>query len=80
MIMEIKHEIFTRIPPGDRWQEINGDPNRIFPTLTDALEYYFQKTKVRKYHIDAEAGLLYKVVEESAPATPPPSFSIYGED
>ena len=78
--MEIKTPIFKRVPPGDRWQEINGDPNRIFPTLTEALEHYFQKTKQRQYFIDAIAGTISCVVEEADPAPIIPQFSIYGDD
>ena len=78
--MEIKTPIFKRVPPGDRWTEINGDQNRIFPTLTEALEYYFQKTKQRQYFIDAIAGTISYVVEEADPAPIIPQFSIYGDD
>lgn len=78
--MEIKTPIFKRVPPGDRWQEINGDSNRIFPTLTEALEHYFQKTKQRQYFIDAIAGTISYVREEADPEPIIPQFSIYGDD
>lgn len=78
--MEIKTPIFKRIPPGDRWQEINGDPNRIFPTLTEALEFYFQKTKQRQYFIDAIGGTISKVADAPDPEPEIPKFSIYGDD
>ena len=77
--MEVKHEIFKRVPPGDRWVEVNGDPNRIFPTLTEALEYYFQKTRTRQYYIDAGAGSIYRIMEEEDPVPPIQTFSIYGD-
>lgn len=77
--MEIKTPIFKRVPPGDRWTEIAGDPNRIFPTLTEALEHYFQKTKQRQYFIDAIAGTISYVVEEVDPEPEIQTFSIYGD-
>jgi hypothetical protein len=81
--MEVKYEIFKRIPPGDRWVEMDENKtlmgDKVFPSLTEALEHYFQKTKVRQYFIDAAAGLIYKVTEEADPVKPVPSFSIYGE-
>lgn len=77
--MEIKTPIFKRVPPGDRWTEINGDPDRIFPTLTEALEYYFQKTKLRQYFIDAIAGTVSFVREEADPEPEIQTFSIYGD-
>jgi len=77
--MEVKHEIFKRVPPGDRWIEINGDKDQIFTSLTDVLEYYFQKSGVRQYFFDAAAGLIYKVIQTEDPPAPIQQFSIYGD-
>jgi hypothetical protein len=52
---------------------------RIFPTLTEALEHYFQKTNTRQYYIDAGQGTIYKVMEEADPIIAPKQFSIYGD-
>ena len=76
--MEVKKEIFRRVPPGDRWTEINGS-STLFTSLTDALEYYFQKNGTRQYFIDAGAGMLYRIVNEPDIVAPPPTFSIYGD-
>jgi hypothetical protein len=78
--MEIKKEIFKRVPPGDRWIELNGDPSHIFGSLTDALEHFFQKTGTRQYYIDASAGYIFKVDEVADPIIPPRVFSLYGEE
>jgi hypothetical protein len=77
--MEIKKEIFKRTPPGDRWLEIDGDQTRIFPSLTDALEHYFQKTGIKQYYVDAGAGYIYRITHEKDPEPIIPQFSIYGE-
>jgi len=77
--METKYEIFKRVPPGDRWIEIDGDRSRIFPSLTDALEHYFQKTGNKQYYIDASAGYIYKVINEEDPIPPIQTFSIYDD-
>lgn len=81
--MEVKKSIFKRVPPGDRWIELkeNGDAitDRVFSTLTDALEHYFQKVGARQYYIDAAQGMIFKVVEEADPIIPPKQFSIYGD-
>jgi hypothetical protein len=76
--MEIKKEIFKRLPPGDRWVEIGND-DRVYGTLTEALEHYFQQTGTRQFYIDAFAGYIYKV--ENAPDPKPviKQFSIYGD-
>jgi len=81
--MEIKTPIFKRVPPGDRWMELDDREQpigtRVFPSLTESLEHYFQKTGNRQYYIDAAQGTIFKVVEEADPVIPPKQFSIYGD-
>lgn len=78
--MEIKTEIFKRLPPGDRWVELRGNPEVIFNSLTEALEHYFQQTRTRQYYIDAGAGYIYKVEEVEEPTPEPMRYSLYGEE
>lgn len=77
--MEIKKEIFKRLPPGDRWVEVDKPDERVYTPLTEALEYYFQEHGTRQYYIDAGEGIIYKV--DQAPEDIPPikQFSIYGD-
>lgn len=82
--MEIKTPIFKRIPPGDRWMEldeISQQPigTRVFPSLTEALEHYFQKVGARQYYINAGQGVICKVSEEADPEPVIQNFSIYGD-
>ena len=77
--MEVKTPIFKRVSTGDRWTEVDGDGSRVFPSLTDALEFYFQKTKSRQYFIDAVAGTISSVREENDPIPELPMYSIYGD-
>lgn len=77
--METKHPIFKRVPPGDRWIEIDGNPDRVFPSLTESLEHYFQKTGTRQYYVDAALGTIFKVMEEADPVPEPQRYSIYGD-
>lgn len=76
--MEIKTVIFKRVPPGDRWAEPHVD-DRVHPSLTDAIEYYFQQTGIRQYYIDAGAGEI-SIVETREVITPPKKFSIYDDE
>ncbi len=82
-VMEVKKPIFKRVPPGDRWMELDDREQpigtRVFPSLTESLEHYFQKTGNRQYYIDAAQGTIFKVVEEADPVIPPKQFSIYGD-
>lgn len=77
--METKYPIFKRVPPGDRWTAYEGKSNTIHPTLTNALEEFFQKNGDRLYYIDAMKGIIYRVVEEADPVPEPQRFSIYGD-
>lgn len=81
--MEVKKPIFKRVPPGDRWVELDTreEPigERVFPSLTDALEHYFQKTGNKQYYIDAGQGYIYKVLQEEDPVPPIQTYSIYGD-
>lgn len=77
--MEIKKEIFKRLPPGDRWVEIGKEDDRVYASLTDALEHYFQQSGTRQYYIDAVAGYIYKIDTVEEPKPQPKKFSIYGD-
>jgi len=77
--MEIKKEIFKRLPPGDRWVEIGKEDERVYTPLTEALEYYFQEHGTKQFYIDAGAGLIYKVDTAPEPTPVIKQFSIYGD-
>ena len=77
--MEIKEPILKRRPPGDRWVEINGDGQLVYPTLTAALEYIFQKTRCKQYFFDAGDGTVSMIRQEADPELEIPTFSIYGD-
>jgi hypothetical protein len=77
--MEIKKEIFKRLPPGDRWVEIGKENDRVHGSLTEALEHYFQHHGTRQFYIDAVGGYIYKVDTAPDPAPVIKQFSIYGD-
>lgn len=76
--MEVKVEIYRRHPPGDRWVAIGTSDDRVYTSLTDALEAYFQQFGIKQYYIDAGAGIIYKVDQAPDPVPQPKQFSIYG--
>jgi len=77
--MEIKKEIFKRLPPGDRWVEIGKESERVHGSLTEALEHYFQHHGTRQYYIDAVAGYIYKIETVEDPKPVVKQFSLYGD-
>ena len=79
-----KQLVLKRVPPGDQWTDANG-PSETFPSLTDGLEYAFQKSggKSTEFHLSAFKGEIYSVHEEEVPDAPPPPkprYSMYGEE
>ena len=75
---EYKTLILERVAPGDRWTPVNGD-GTILGSLTEGLEYWYQKTKCREYHLAALEGKIYSVSKEEAKPEAPKAFSLYGE-
>jgi len=77
--MEIKKEIFKRLPPGDRWVAVDKPDGHVYTPLTEALEQYYQAHGTRQYYIDAVAGYIYKVDTVDDPKPQIKKFSIYGD-
>ncbi len=72
-IEEKKQLVLKRVPPGDQWTDANQTSD-VFPSLTDGLEYTFQKSggKLTEFHLSAFKGEIYSVHEEEVPDAPPP--------
>lgn len=88
MATEVKEEVVLiakRRPPGDQWVLLL-DPNHIYPSLTDALEGYFQEVgQPCDFRLSPIKGELYAinsvVVEIALPPPPPPpkKFNMYND-
>ena len=81
---EVKQLVLKRVPPGDQWTDANKE-SEVFPSLTDGLEYAFQKSggKSTEFHLSSFKGEIYSVVQEEEPDAPPPPkprYSMYGEE
>ena len=81
---EVKTLVLKRVPPGDQWTDANG-PSDVFESLTDGLEYSFQKSngKDTEFHLSAFKGEIYSVHTEELPDAPPPPkprYTMYGEE
>jgi hypothetical protein len=80
-IKEEKRVVLKRVPPGDRWVAANthSTSSAVYPTLTDALEGYYQQTGETRFYLDARKGTVEMVVEQEV-EKPLKRFSLYGED
>lgn len=82
MDTEIKQEkelVLKRVPPGDRWVFANGSQKNIYPSLTDALEAWFQYSGDTNFYIEARKGTV-EIIKEQEVEVPVKRFSLYGED
>jgi len=54
---EKKQLVLKRVPPGDQWTDANQTSD-VFPSLTDGLEYTFQKSggKLTEFHLSCVQG------------------------
>ena len=78
---EIKVKVAKRVPPGDRWSPLDND-TIILESLTDVLEYVYQKKGITQFYMDAREGYTYVIETEEKVIEPEPTktWSLYGED
>lgn len=77
--MEVKKLILVRVPPGDNWRDAEGKKKEIFPSLTEGLEYAWQKTGIREFHLSPLEGKVFTVEEADDPVIPEKKYSLYDE-
>ena len=78
---EIKVKVAKRVPPGDRWSPLDNE-TVILDSLTDVLEYVYQKQGITQFYMDAREGFVYIVDTEEKVIEPEPEkkWSLYGEE
>jgi hypothetical protein len=77
-IKEEKELVLKRVPPGDRWVFIDGKKT-IYPSLTDALEAWYQENGDTNFYIEARNGTV-EIIRQQEVEKPVKRFSLYGED
>lgn len=83
-IKENRIRVAKRVPPGDRWTPLDNT-TLILESLTEVLEYVYQKRGNTQFYMDAREGYVYIVETEEVEIVPPPpeppkTWSLYGED
>ena len=78
-LKEQKELVLKRVPPGDRWVFADGSQIGVYPSLTDALEAWYQESGETQFYIDARKGTV-EVVKQEEIRIPVKRFSLYGED
>jgi len=77
---EVKIKVAKRVPPGDRWTPLDNN-SVILDSLTDVLEYIYQKNGNTQFYMDAREGFTYVIQQEEKVIEPEPEkkYSLYGE-
>ena len=77
---EVKVKVAKRVPPGDRWAPLDNS-SVILESLTDVLEYIYQKNGNTQFYMDAREGFTYVIQQEQKVIEPEPEkkYSLYGE-
>jgi hypothetical protein len=57
---EVKVKVAKRVPPGDRWTPLDNT-SVILESLTDVLEYVYQKNGNTQFYMDAREGFTYVI-------------------
>jgi len=78
---EIKIKVAKRMPPGDRWAPLDNT-TVLLESLTDVLEYVYQKQGNVQFYMDAREGFVYIIDTEDKIIEPEPTkiWSLYGEE
>ena len=66
-----------RVPPGDRWTDVEDDV--MSDNLTDALNHVFKREGVTNFVIEAATGEVFMLTDEKEPEVIR-RYSIYGEN
>jgi len=77
---EVKVKVAQRVPPGDRWSPLDNT-SVVLDSLTDVLEYIYQKNGNTQFYMDAREGFTNVINKEEKVIEPEPqkSYSLYGE-
>lgn len=77
---EVRIKVAKRVPPGDRWTPLDNT-SVILDSLTDVLEYIYQKNGNTQFYMDAREGFTYVIQQEERVIEPEPEkkYSLYGE-
>lgn len=78
-IKEQRELVLKRVPPGDRWIFANLKNSAVYPTLTDALEAWYQNFGDTNFYIEARKGTV-EIIKQEEVEIPVKRFSLYGED
>ena len=78
--IEILELIAIRVPPSDRWRLIDDKTEKIYNSLTEVLDAWFEKNqKKADFRLSPLDSKLYVIQTKNKKPEPPKRFNIYGD-
>tara|TARA_R100000805_G_C3531253_1_gene49842 strand:+ start:80 stop:343 length:264 start_codon:yes stop_codon:yes gene_type:complete len=81
-IVETNQLIAQRVPPGDQWVLVDDKTETIHPSITDALEAWFDKTGMKvEFRLAPLDSKLYAILKDEEEILPEPvkRYNLYGD-
>ena len=79
-VEQIKEVVLKRVPAGDRWSPVDN-PSVVLESLTEGLEYFFQKKGQTEFFLSARTGTVEVIHEKEVEVEKPiTKYSLYGEN
>lgn len=81
-VVEYLELIATRVPPSDRWELVGDKKKIVHPSLTDALEAWFEKNQEKaEFRLAPLDSKLYVIRTEEKTIEPeaPKRYNLYGD-
>lgn len=78
-VEQIKEVVLNRVPPGDRWSPVDNS-SIVLESLTEGLEYFFQKKGQTEFFLSAKNGTVEVIHEKKVEVEKSiTKYSLYGE-
>ena len=79
-VEQIKELMLKRVPPGDRCSPVDN-PSVVLESLTEGVEYFFQKKGKTEFFLSARRGTVEVIHEKEVEVEKPiTKYSLYGEN
>ena len=80
--IETDQLIAQRVPPGDNWVLVDDKTETIYPSITDTLEAWFDKTSMKvEFRLAPLDSKLYAILKDEEEIIPEPTkrYNLYGD-
>jgi hypothetical protein len=78
--VEFNELIAQRVPPGDSWKLVGDSTKKVYNSLTEVLEAWFEKNQEKaEFRLAPLDSKVYVIRTENKSPDPPKRYNIYGD-